>query len=89
MTCPIAQPSSRRRKRGAPRKQAATPAAAQASATGAPRYKLITGPHDAEFERKVNEALQQGYQLQGPPSIASDGKDVVVAQVLLAPGGGH
>ena len=80
---PPAQPSPRRRKRGAPRKQVA--AVASAPVAGGPRYKLITGPNDAEFERKVNEALQQGYQLQGPPSIASDGRDVVVAQVLLAP----
>ncbi len=53
----------------------------------APRYKLITGVNDADFERRVNEAIREGFRPEGAPSIAYDGKDVVVAQVLMAPGG--
>lgn len=72
------RPSSRRRRRGD------TPVAAGVgSMVDAPRYKLITGFNDADFERQVNGALAQGFRLQGPPSIAYDGKDIVVAQVLV------
>ena len=51
----------------------------------APRYRLVTGRSDADFERRVNEALQEGYQLQGPPSLAFDGDELIVAQPLIAP----
>ncbi|QIK72467.1 DUF1737 domain-containing protein [Propioniciclava coleopterorum] len=93
---PPAEPSPRRRRRGQARAAAPAPAAAAPAASGAsrgsgeaPRYKLITGLNDADFERKVNDALREGYELQGPPSVAYDGKDIVVAQVLMAPGGSH
>jgi hypothetical protein len=45
----------------------------------------VTGRSDADFERRVNEALQEGYQLQGPPSLAFDGDELIVAQPLIAP----
>ena len=51
----------------------------------APRYRLVTGRSDADFERRVNEALEEGYQLQGPPSLAFDGDELIVAQPLIAP----
>lgn len=83
---PPARPSNRRRKRGEARRPTGTPSTGS-TAVSPPRYKLVTGPNDAEFERKVNQALQEGFQLQGPPSVAYDGNQVIVAQVLLAPGG--
>lgn len=87
---PPAQPSPRRRRRGEKRTPvAAAPAVrtAPSADASAPRYKLITGVNDADFERRVNEAIREGFRPEGAPSIAYDGKDVVVAQVLMAPGG--
>jgi len=37
-------------------------------------YRLLTGPDDAEFCRRVTEALSNGWILYGPPSIAYDAK---------------
>ncbi|WP_411075695.1 DUF1737 domain-containing protein [Streptomyces sp. cmx-4-7] len=46
-----------------------------------------TGPDDAAFCHRVSEALGLGYELYEGPSIAFDGKNVVVAQALLWPTG--
>ena len=48
-----------------------------------PRYRLLTGPDDAAFCRRVSEALDQGYQLYGSPTMAFDGRTMVVAQALI------
>ena len=37
-------------------------------------YRLLTGPDDADFCRRVTEALSSGWMLFGPPSIAYDAK---------------
>ncbi|TDB79489.1 MULTISPECIES: DUF1737 domain-containing protein [unclassified Micromonospora] len=47
------------------------------------RYRLFTGPDDAEFCRRVSEALAQGYRLHGSPAITFDGQRVVVAQAVV------
>ncbi|MEU4641107.1 DUF1737 domain-containing protein [Micromonospora sp. NPDC023814] len=51
------------------------------------RYRLLTGPDDADFCRRVSEALADGYRLHGSPAMTFDGERVVVAQaVVLADG---
>jgi hypothetical protein len=52
---------------------------------GLPTYRLLTGPDDAAFCRRVSEALAIGYKLYGSPSATFDGKDVIVAQVIIWP----
>ena len=47
-------------------------------------YRLLTGPENAEFCRRVTEALGEGWILYGPPSVAFDAKAgrVVCAQAI-------
>ena len=52
---------------------------------GLPTYRLLTGPDDAAFCRRVSEALALGYQLYGSPAIAFNGKDSIVAQAVIWP----
>ena len=52
---------------------------------GLPRYRLLTGPDDEAFCRRVSEALELGWELYGSPSATFDGITVVVAQALLWP----
>jgi hypothetical protein len=49
------------------------------------RYRLITGPDDAEFCRRVSEALDQGYQLHGSPTLTHSGSTVIAGQALVLP----
>lgn len=54
---------------------------------GGLRYRLITGPDDAEFCRRVSEALDNGYVLHGSPAITFNGTTAIAAQaVVLAEG---
>ncbi len=50
-----------------------------------PRYRLLTGPDDAAFCRRVSEALAMGYQLYGSPTMAHDGQGITVGQALIWP----
>jgi hypothetical protein len=52
---------------------------------GLPMYRLLTGPDDASFCRRVSEAIALGYKLYGSPSATFDGKTVIVAQALVWP----
>ncbi|MCM0673754.1 DUF1737 domain-containing protein [Micromonospora phytophila] len=47
------------------------------------RYRLLTGPDDASFCRRVSEALAEGYRLHGSPAMTFDGQRVVVAQAVV------
>ncbi|MBY8872899.1 DUF1737 domain-containing protein [Micromonospora sp. PLK6-60] len=47
------------------------------------RYRLLTGPDDAEFCRRVSAALADGYRLHGSPTMTFDGQRVVVAQAVV------
>ncbi|MEU8211427.1 DUF1737 domain-containing protein [Micromonospora sp. NPDC049044] len=47
------------------------------------RYRLITGPDDAEFCARVSALLDQGYQLHGSPALTFDGDRVIAAQALV------
>jgi hypothetical protein len=50
-----------------------------------PQYRLLTGPDDESFCRRVSDALALGYRLYGSPTATFDGKRVVVGQALLWP----
>lgn len=51
-----------------------------------PIYRLLTGPDDAVFCRRVSEALAMGYVLYGSPAATFDGTRVIVAQAVVWPG---
>ena len=50
-----------------------------------PMYRLLTGPDDASFCRRVSEALALGYVLYGSPAATFDGEHVIVAQAIIWP----
>jgi len=50
-----------------------------------PRYRVLTGPDDEEFCRRVSEALDLGYVLHGGPALSFDGTKAVIAQALVWP----
>ncbi len=50
-----------------------------------PVYRILTGPDDDKFCRRVSEALALGYLLYGSPAATFDGKSVVLAQALIWP----
>lgn len=51
-----------------------------------PIYRLLTGPDDAAFCKRVSEALALGYVLYGSPAATFDGHSVIVAQAIIWPG---
>jgi hypothetical protein len=53
---------------------------------GLPVYRILTGPDDDTFCRRVSEALALGYELHGSPAATFDGRNVIVAQALVWPG---
>jgi len=50
-----------------------------------PIYRVLTGPDDAKFCRRVSEALALGYVLYGSPSVTFNGASVIVAQAVVWP----
>jgi hypothetical protein len=46
-------------------------------------YRLLTGPDDATFCRRVTEALNQGWKLHGSPSVTFNGQTVIAAQAIV------
>jgi hypothetical protein len=54
-----------------------------------PIYRVLTGPDDAAFCRRVSEAIALGYSLHGGPAVTFNGEQVIVAQALLWPGAGN
>lgn len=53
---------------------------------GLPAYRVLTGPDDAAFCRRVSAALEQGYLLYGSPSLTYNGETVIVGQAVVWPG---
>jgi hypothetical protein len=49
------------------------------------RYRLLTGPDDDAFCRRVSEAIVLGYRLYGSPVATFDGTRVIVGQALTWP----
>jgi hypothetical protein len=54
-----------------------------ADAEDLPRYRVLTGPDDAAFCRRVSEALDLSCELHGSPAVTFDGERVIVAQALV------
>ncbi|MDH6224288.1 DUF1737 domain-containing protein [Streptomyces sp. MJP52] len=52
---------------------------------GLPVYRVLTGPDDSAFCRRVSEAIALGYALYQGPALTFDGERVIVAQALLWP----
>ncbi|MFL6635825.1 MAG: DUF1737 domain-containing protein [Massilia sp.] len=52
---------------------------------GLPAYRVLTGPDDAAFCRRVSAALELGYLLYGSPSTTFNGESVIVAQAIIWP----
>lgn len=52
---------------------------------GLPVYRILTGPDDAAFCRRVSEALALGYLLYGSPAATFNGQAVIVAQAIIWP----
>ncbi len=50
-----------------------------------PRYRVLTGPDDEAFCRRVSEALALGFELHGGPALAYNGDRVIVAQAVTWP----
>ena len=50
---------------------------------GLPVYRILTGPDDAAFCKRVSEALELGYVLYGSPAITHNGNTAIVAQALI------
>ena len=53
------------------------------AADGRLRYRLLTGPDDDAFCRRVSRALAEGYRLYGSPALTFDGTRVVAAQAVV------
>ncbi|SCL14974.1 protein of unknown function [Micromonospora rhizosphaerae] len=52
---------------------------------GLPRYRVLTGPDDEAFCRRVSQALDLGFRLHGSPAVTFNGERVIVAQALTWP----
>ena len=52
---------------------------------GMPTYRLLTGPDDETFCRRISDAIALGYKLYGSPAATFDGQTVIVAQALIWP----
>jgi hypothetical protein len=52
---------------------------------GLPRYRVLTGPDDDTFCRRVSEAINIGFDLHGSPAVTFNGERVIVAQALVWP----
>lgn len=46
-------------------------------------YRLLTGPDDKAFCERVSQALKDGYELYGSPSITFNGERCIVAQAVI------
>lgn len=49
------------------------------------QYRLLTGEGDRAFCERVSQALAEGYELHGAPSIAVEAGLVWVAQAVVRP----
>jgi hypothetical protein len=47
------------------------------------RYRILTGVDDHSFCERVSAALEEGYELYGPPAATFDGKNIIVAQAVV------
>ena len=47
------------------------------------RYRLLTGPDDASFCERVSDALADGYELYGSPTITDTPDGIIAAQASV------
>ncbi|MGW2929636.1 DUF1737 domain-containing protein [Streptomyces fungicidicus] len=52
---------------------------------GLPEYRVLTGPDDAAFCRRVSEALAMGYRLHAGPAVTFDGERVPLTAFATPP----
>ncbi len=64
---------------------AATTSSSTAPPNDLPAYRILTGPDDAAFCRRVSEAIALGYEVYGSPAATFNGSQVIVAQALVWP----
>ena len=64
---PVAAPAKAKKEKPAPKKA----------------YRLLTGIDDSAFCQKVSDALKDGYELYGSPSVTFNGKNVIAAQAVV------
>ncbi|MFD3976861.1 DUF1737 domain-containing protein [Streptomyces cyaneofuscatus] len=50
---------------------------------GLPVYRVLSGPDDISFCRRVSEALGLGYELHEGPAATFDGERVILVQALV------
>ena len=48
-----------------------------------PRYRMLVEADKEDFSHLVSEALNMGFELHGPPSIAVRGDRVIMAQAVI------
>lgn len=83
------KPAAARTTTAAARKPAAPRAAAKPAVKVSNKpepkkaYKLLTGIDDSSFCQKVSDALKDGYELYGSPSVTFNGKNVIAAQAVV------
>ncbi|WOE31128.1 MULTISPECIES: DUF1737 domain-containing protein [unclassified Acinetobacter] len=46
-------------------------------------YRYFTGKDDVHFCARVTQALNEGFELYGSPTMTFNGTDVIVGQVLI------
>lgn len=46
-------------------------------------YRYLTGKDDVHFCARVTQALNEGYQLYGSPTMTFNGTDVIVGQAII------
>ena len=46
-------------------------------------YRYLTGPDDASFCHRVTEALQNGWELYGNPTLTFDGEHIICGQAVV------
>jgi len=46
-------------------------------------YKMITGKDNSEFCSRITDALSEGYELYGSPTMTFNGESVIVGQAVI------
>lgn len=49
-------------------------------------YRVLTGHDDRLFCERVSQAMLEGYELHGPPTMAVHDGRIVIAQAMVLPG---
>ena len=91
VTATAAKPAAAPAKKPVAKKPAAKPAAKSSAEVSAPvttdaprkRYRMLTGIDDSAFCQKVSDALDDGYELYGSPTMTTKGANVYVGQAVV------